>query len=137
MLSPFNSLKQERARVCGLHNTTCLLKYVETAAVVSVQILKTCIPIHTHTCIDTRPQSHSLPPPLLLLFFPLFVLSRREDRMFGFFPLNKNNLLSDVGSLVVVTGPKLKCGLIKACVCVRVWTWALDTDPPNKLTVRD
>lgn len=64
---------------------------------------------------------------------------RERERVSGFFffSLNKNNLLSDVGSLIVVTGPKLKCGLIKACVCMSVCTCAPDTDPPNKLTVRD
>lgn len=76
-------------------------------------------PMHTHDCTLTRPPPHTHTHPSSFCFgrhsfFP--------DKKTGcFFSLNKNNLLSDVGSLIVVTGPKLKCGLIKASVCVCVY----------------
>ena len=117
---------------------------------------------HTHTrthtqtiaLIHTHMTAHSLSPPSLphSSSFCFVRQSFFPDKKTGcFFSLNKNNLLSDVGSLIVVTGPKLKCGLIKTgvcvcvcvCVCVRVQArvcacaCAPDTDPPNKLTVRD
>lgn len=82
--------------------------------------------MHTHMA------AHTTQRPLLkhLSLFRLpFVLSRQEDGMFFFLflfrlPLNKNNLLSDVGCLIVVTEPKLKCGLIKASECVCVCAYA-------------
>lgn len=74
-------------------------------------------------CTHTHMTAHSLSPPTTPASSFCFVRqSFFPDKKTGcvcFFSLNKNNLLSDVGSLIVVTGPKLKCWLIKACVCVR------------------
>lgn len=94
--------------------------------------------IHTHGCTLTV-LPLPLPPPFVLSA-SLSVQTRRQDVFFFFlffFSLNKNNLLSDVGSLIVVTGPKLKCGLIKACVCVWVCAHVLLTliRPINSLSV--
>lgn len=72
--------------------------------------------LHTHECTPT-PLPPLTPPPFVFPAILSFQTRRQDD---FFFPLNKNNLLSDVRSLIVVTGPKLKCGLIKAAVCVSV-----------------
>lgn len=98
-------------------------------------------PVHTHTWLHTH-----CPPPSSSSSFCFVRQSFCPDKKTGcvffffflfFFSLNKNNLLSDVGSLIVVTGPKLKCGLIKACVCVWVCAHVLLTliRPINSLSV--
>ena len=105
-------------RVVESHTTPC--RHKDTHVYKSLPYMHTHTWLHTH-CAPTPP----LPPPFVLSS-SLCVQTRRQD-VFFFFSLNKNNLLSDVGSLIAVTGPKLKCWLIKAslCVCVCVWVCVL------------
>lgn len=92
---------------------------------------------HKSMASCTHMAAHSLPsaqtPPFVLAAIRSLQTGRQDVFCLFFFfplllPLNKNNLLSDVGCLIVVTGPKLKCGLIKgsvrACVCVQASAFA-------------